>query len=101
MKNLLTGVVLLIVLSALVFYKIHVLKISNKTLIFVNRYLMSRMRLEASENRHEDLAESISQASKPILRQVKAVWRIPIVLINAGTFCVGTQNSDPSISIKV
>ena len=62
---------------------------------------MSRMRLEASENRHEDLAESISQASKPILRQVKAVWTIPIVLINARTFCVGTHNSDPSISRKV
>jgi len=34
---------------------------------------MSRMRLEASENRHEDLAESISQASKPILRQVNCL----------------------------
>ncbi|XP_023331566.1 TATA element modulatory factor [Eurytemora carolleeae] len=32
-----------------------------------------RMRLEASENRHEDLAESISQASKPILRQVESL----------------------------
>jgi len=32
-----------------------------------------RLRLEASENRHEDLSESISQSSKPLLRQVESL----------------------------
>ena len=47
---------------------------------------MFRIRLEASENRHEDLAESISQASKPILRQVKLFGEFLLFLSKLGTF---------------
>ena len=58
---------------------------------------MFRMRLEASENRHEDLADSISQASKPILRQVKLFVEFLLFLAKLGTSVWDTHNSDLDI----